>query len=357
MPGGSRATTRTPATSGRVANNKPALRSAKTSSPAGSSPYTPVDLTEEPPGAFKKRKYAVEGPGYSTKKSSAEALLSPSKKTKQENKGPPEEKRCRRFRDKAPQSFHDVYDRAMNQRFYVLGRQRSGTQDCPGEKVELTGSTGNIYTVNIGRQPTCDCPHAGKGNQCKHIIFVMKKVLNAPYHLVYQLGLLSPELRDIFAAAPPIEPHTGATEDDGNGKRKPVEGDCPICFSDLEPGSGEAIVWCRAACGQNMHAECFQTWARTRGGSGDVTCPMCRSIWEGDGAKGGDVDRSKGRVSEGYVNVADQLGISGVRDTSSYSEWFGRPRSVGFGGGGYGGARRGWRGGYGGGRRGGWRRW
>lgn len=142
----------------------------------------------------------------------------------------------------------------------------------------------------------------------------MKKVLNAPFNLVYQLALLSSELREIFASAPPIDSPESARDGKEADKRKPIDGDCPICFSELEE-KGEAIVWCRAACGQNMHQECFQTWARTKSGSGKVTCPMCRSEWEGadPGAMVGRVEKSRGTVSEGYVNVADQLGISQVR--------------------------------------------
>lgn len=191
--------------------------------------------------------------------------------------------------------------------------------------VELTGSTGNIYTVIIDNRPTCTCPHATKGKQCKHILFVMKKILNAPFNLVYQLGLLNSELHAILAAAPPIEAPEVEQEKQSD-KRKPIEGDCPICYSELEE-KGEAIVWCWAACGQNIHKQCFDTWARTKGGSGKVTCPMCRSRWEGPDVRGViKIRRDKGVETEGYINVGDQLGISRQRDYSSYSEWFGRPR-------------------------------
>ncbi len=57
-------------------------------------------------------------------------------------------------------------------RFYVLNRSRGGTPDCPEEEVEIAGSTGNIYKVQIARMPACDCPHARNGNQCKHVIYV-----------------------------------------------------------------------------------------------------------------------------------------------------------------------------------------
>lgn len=136
---------------------------------------------------------------------------------------------------------------------------------------------------------------------------VMHKVLNAPFNLVYQLGLLSSELRTIFASAPPL---AGPKQPVSN-KRKPVEGDCPICFCELKTDSPETIVWCEAACGQNIHDECFKMWARTK--KGDITCPFCRSVWEMDEGMASKVQKEKGDIEEGYINVADQLGISRER--------------------------------------------
>ena len=53
----------------------------------------------------------------------------------------------------------------------VLNRIRGGTDDDPEEVIELAGTTGNIYTVTITKLPSCTCPDATKGNQCKHIIY------------------------------------------------------------------------------------------------------------------------------------------------------------------------------------------
>lgn len=172
----------------------------------------------------------------------------------------------------------------------------------------------------IGRQPSCNCPHArsgggGGGNQCKHVVYVLARVLRARYELVYQLALLSAELREIFARAPPPSLADGDGDGSGSGKRKPVEGDCPICFCEMEDG-GEALVWCRAACGQNMHQGCFETWAATKrrqGAGREVTCPYCRSVWDGDEDMVKKIKRTGKVNAEGYVNVADQLGISTQR--------------------------------------------
>lgn len=198
-----------------------------------------------------------------------------------------------------------------------------------------------MYNVTIAEQPTCTCPHAQEGKQCKHVIFVLARALRAKPQYVYQLALLPEELCNIFNYAPPSAAATAARAELGfetemNKKRKPVEGDCPICFEEMTTNSrSEPLSWCKAACGQNIHSRCLAKWAHSqRGGNdgdkSDVTCPYCRSKWEGDVGQVelATVKQYGTMTGEGYVNVADQLGISRVQDTSTYSRyWSGHPRS------------------------------
>ncbi|KAF4448713.1 E3 ubiquitin-protein ligase Zswim2 [Fusarium austroafricanum] len=302
---------------------------------AGQTPENPINLTGNTlsPSSVKRKAHEITSEDVSYQMEKEDKVKGKGKSKKQ--KTGKEEKRLRRFRPKPPQSFHEIYDRALSQRFYVLNRVRGGTKDCPNEDIEMTGSTGNIYTVHIGKQPRCTCPHNQNGHQCKHILYVMKQVLHAPFELVYQLALLSTELQTIFTSAPPISApgHEHGGESD---KRKPIEGDCPICYCELDEKNPESIVWCAAACGQNIHEECFKMWAQTKRGGGNVTCPMCRSVWKGDENLVARVRKDQGDVDEeGYVNVADQLGISRQRDESSYSRWYGyhqRRRNENWGG-------------------------
>jgi hypothetical protein len=177
-----------------------------------------------------------------------------------------------------------------------------------------------VYTVKIANQPECNCPYAEKGNQCKHMVWVMVRVLRARNDLQYQLALLNSELKEIFENAPRAVICSDDEEPAGkaaDGNRKPVEGDCPICFTEF---GDEAVVFCTAACGNNFHSECLKTWAATKRAAGvTVTCPLCRTPWEEQGvsveslksvAKTGEVN------DEGYVNVAGELGISRDRGKS-----------------------------------------
>jgi hypothetical protein len=54
---------------------------------------------------------------------------------------------------------------------FVLGHTVTGAKDVPEMSFDIAGTTGNIYKVVIGKEPTCSCPDAKKGNQCKHICY------------------------------------------------------------------------------------------------------------------------------------------------------------------------------------------
>lgn len=262
----------------------------------------------------------------------------PKKKSQHSSDIPTEEKRGRVFRRAPPQSYLTIKNRALTQRLTVLSRERTGTDEAPRERVNIAGSTGNVYTVSVGLQPSCNCPHAMKGNQCKHIIYIMLRVLKAQEHIAYQLALTASELRELIKNAPPIPgvetDGKDGTEKEGESNRKPIEGECPICYDDL--GDKEATVYCKSSCGNNVHKDCMQKWvAMSRG---KATCPYCRAKWaEDSGFQGklGSIDTSGlARNEDGYVNVAGQLGLTGERDYSSYHQpWVRQNR--------YGGRRRG----------------
>lgn len=288
-----------------------------------------VDLTRDsPPRTAPKRKRAQAGDETSDlnprsakdSKKNQEAVKPNESLKKTANKNEVGEKRLRRHRPRPPQDYIVIRDRALTQRMYVLDRQRSDNSGFLTETVTIAGTTGNVYRVTIGRVPSCDCPYARKGNQCKHIAYVLSRVLRVRSELEYQLAFVDSELREIFQNAPPLPSET-VEEDAKDGNRKPIEGDCPICCVEFEPASGERIVYCKAACGQNVHDECFNTWASTKGGV-DVPCPFCRTPWQQDDEQLKLVASSGERNAEGYINVASQLGMSGRRDYSTYNPYW-----------------------------------
>ncbi|KAL9004521.1 MAG: hypothetical protein Q9188_002678 [Gyalolechia gomerana] len=207
---------------------------------------------------------------------------------------------------------------------FVVGRTRGGTEAIPEETVEMAGTTGNIYSITIGLVPSCTCPDYSKGNQCKHIVYVLHNVLKAPEHLQYQLAFLSSELREILSQAP--LPASSVAAPSAPSNRKEVAGDCPICFMEFEP-ENEEIVWCKAACGNNIHKHCFEQWAKSQKRMSDVS----RTPWHGDEESIEKIKTEGRKNREGYVNVASQLGLSGRRDTSTYYQpWLRRQLARGY---------------------------
>lgn len=88
----------------------------------------------------------------------------------------------------------------INHRLYLIDRKPGEAADasgCPSEQFVVLGATGNVYTVEIGRTPSCTCPDAAKGNICKHRFFVMLRVLKAGEGnpAVWQHALLDSEVR------------------------------------------------------------------------------------------------------------------------------------------------------------------
>ncbi|CAB4481754.1 unnamed protein product [Rhizophagus irregularis] len=282
----------------------------------------PVEATTEATkNRGKKRKTTTEN-------DNGEREADPAKENKKSKKSKkPEEKRLARTRTICSTPIYERIIRAEQQRLYMVNREKI---DDFHEEFAVLGSTGNIYTVTIKHVPNCTCPDFGKGNLCKHIFFIYLKVfrLNRDSSFIYQKALLTKELRSIFANAAP-DPTvlanqrvrdkyktftSGELVSDTNGneneKRRPIEGNCPICYEPLEEKDHKNIVWCKEGCGNNLHKDCFEQWKRSKRGD-KVTCVYCRINWEESG--------SELLINEeGYVNLGDVQGMNTIRDTTSY---------------------------------------
>ena len=244
------------------------------------------------------------------------------------------EKRLERWRSHASQASSDRIGRALSQRMYLLEEEARGD----GRLYKILGSTGNVYDVTIDREPSCSCPDARKGNICKHIFFVMVRVLrcdrDAP--IVHQKALLSSELRALFDRCDghrwrPPEANdatkrayleaTGRTPKKKQRQEEPPppvdddsQDDCAICF---EPLGTANLTRCQNACKKALHAECLRKWARAA--KGNVTCPTCRAPWIFDDASSATSKTGSDHTfNEGYLNLAATQGQDRHRDTSTY---------------------------------------
>ena len=244
-----------------------------------------------------------------------------------------EEKRLKRFRSKCPAAIQQRIDRAVTQRMYLVERGDVENHKC---KFVVLGSTGNVYNVSISHVASCSCPDHLKGNLCKHILFVLLKVMGLPRdsNLIYQAAWLTSELDDMFAQS---EARRGGGKPSLRTKglsmyakvksgedlvdhktmlltaRQVVEQDsnCPICFESLVQCK-ERLTYCRAQCGANFHAKCIEHWIASQSSrSASTTCPNCRQPWENNAQQS--IDHR-----EGYSNLGKAQGQSPQRDTSTY---------------------------------------
>ena len=272
----------------------------------------------------------------------------------------PQEKRLKRYRTSCSRKVQERIARAKTQRLFLVeaptATPTTVNDSTSSRECTVLGSTGNVYTVTIGPLVTCTCPDHSKGNVCKHILFVLLKVVGLPETspLLYQAALVSQERQELFAMLDARmtrvgrrsssgvvimanakvqqayrdlmspekaqEPETDTTIT-GTPRQSTDDADCPICFDPLvsQNSNSGLLVFCRAQCGSNFHKTCMTAWKKQC--VGKPTCPNCRSDWLDDSAAA--VTTSGVSSPEGYTNLGRLQGQRTERDTSTYSEWMG----------------------------------
>lgn len=271
------------------------------------------------------------------------------KRTPKRKPSSPKEKRLRRYRSKPTNAIQERILRAQRQTMFLISKEGDDTEACSSCKFVVLGSTGNVYDVTIQKVPHCTCPDHAKGNLCKHILFVLLKVMRVPSTspLIYQAAWLESELKELFEGmrlryqqvsgvlanaavqesykklkgGSAIENSSVTKEDettqDSNVRRREEDEDCPICFDTL---GDSATTYCKTHCGATFHLNCIQHWKRQQRGS--LTCPLCRGAWEEKASSS--TASAPVQENEGYTNLGRLQGQSPDRDTSSYhSRWDG----------------------------------
>jgi len=244
-----------------------------------------------------------------------------------------EEKRLKQYRSSCPFGTRQRIDRALTQRLYLI--EAKPTENCDSLDASTTfavlGSTGNVYSVKISRRASCSCPDYVRSYLCKHILFVLLKVLRVDdaSPVIYQNAWLSTEVKELMTgwterqngilandrvreryAELSTNPNDEKEDEDGAVKRKSVEEepDCAICF---DPLGKEELTYCKVACGTNFHKACIERWATS--GYHGLTCPNCRSPWQDASGR-----KKKRDCDEGYVNLGD---LQGQSDRREYRRW------------------------------------
>lgn len=248
----------------------------------------------------------------STNKRKHQNEINPTKRTKVET-----EKRLRRFRTSMSIAIYDRIERALTQRLYLLAMTKSSNEHLQRE-YKVLGQTANVYTVIISHLPSCTCPDYAKGYLCKHIIFVLHRVLKVPRNssLLYQQALVTNELNEIFSKADEQNNDVSIYAEDSIRQAYRVktgdpnvilptkiieqksitdDDECPICYEKLLDEQNN-ILFCSTSCGNNLHKNCFEKWRRAKASLNEsITCPFCRVQWK-------NVDDI--RTNTAYLNLA-----------------------------------------------------
>ncbi|CAF1277086.1 unnamed protein product [Rotaria magnacalcarata] len=239
------------------------------------------------------------------------------------------EKRLRRYRQTMSSAIRDRIERALHQRLYLLAATKS-SNEIVSREYKVLGNTANVYTVIITHVPSCSCPDYAKGHLCKHIIFVLHRVLKVSRSspLLYQQALVTDELNEIFSKADAqyngsyilaeqsireaYHAKTGDPDVIINPKtiqQKTItnEDECPICYESMINDKNN-VIFCSKSCGNNMHKNCFEQWRQAKVSMREsVTCPFCRVEWKAD-------------TKTSNTNPSSYLNLAAYSTTHEYDE-------------------------------------
>ncbi|OWM82839.1 mitogen-activated protein kinase kinase kinase 1 [Punica granatum] len=202
---------------------------------------------------------------------------------------------------------HEHRNRRPNPRFRVphpvAGRIVRAIQNSllllhrSGPNFFVLGATGNVYSVTLSATPSCTCPD--RSAPCKHILFVLIRVLGIPLNdpclhrktlRPCQLDrlLATPSLPGTLAGAGLQEMfhrHFYLSRQGLTQRSAPVQVEegsiCPVCLDEIRADGQETIrkgvVACET-CRNPIHEECLLKWKRSRGRRPAI-CVICRARW------------------------------------------------------------------------------
>jgi hypothetical protein len=175
---------------------------------------------------------------------------------------------------------------------------------------DVIGTTDNLYLVSYHHKRgwKCNCPDFAKRKvACKHIFFVIARVLKAPIDQQFQpCNADEQENRNNFGTATDLcvilhtQWSTTTTITNPNAvdlppkrlKRKeekqlqeeekikmveqqPFVGElCSICYDTFEKDDDENVIYCYNQCGKTLHRACFVRYTKI---SRKHQCPNCRA--------------------------------------------------------------------------------
>lgn len=203
-------------------------------------------------------------------------------------------------------------DKALNERIYLTECSKIYSSSGNNFKFNVMGSRGISYKIKINDKIECSCPdHTNRHNICKHIMFVLIRMLKINSNHVFNHHHANNSLKvtsntllkcNEFIRNRELNENFDIFSSDVNDKneciiqrtclirqneeymksiketqRPYLEDSCPICYEDFKDTLDEEIVWCVSQCGKSVHSNCFKMWCSRSllGGA----CVYCRTPW------------------------------------------------------------------------------
>lgn len=183
----------------------------------------------------------------------------------------------------------DRKSRGINQNIYLIDFDAQ-TEDKIKKKFTILGSTGKVYTVTIKDEPICTCPDfVTRHFRCKHIYFVLIRVMKvnkvnedkAKFNKIDLIEMFDNMEKIANAVLLPENMKknynvTGLINASKNITVPMKKGElCPICLDDAE--NGELLDYCKYACGNPIHVQCFGMWIKNKK---CAKCIICSANWK-----------------------------------------------------------------------------
>jgi hypothetical protein len=207
----------------------------------------------------------------------------------------------RRFvRPKQDRQWVERLQRAFAQRIYLIAEPENPenyvSSDGTSFHFKVMGNSNLIYNIKIGQKRClCTCADFRHRHFCKHLIFILLRLLHVPEdHVSFNRQQTTAlyieacksfiidrfiELFPNHLSNTPIPEISNQQEqkrhDDVDRKPLSDEINCPICFEKFEE-SLENTLWCEV-CKKNIHEDCFKQWIKV---SKNAICVYCRSSWK-----------------------------------------------------------------------------
>mgnify|MGYP000914489915 CR=1 FL=1 len=178
--------------------------------------------------------------------------------------------------------------RGMTQPIYLINFDAQ-KENIVSKKFTVLGTTGSVYTVNINQKPTCTCfDFKRRKSRCKHIYFILTRVMKVPQENEDIVEFSPEQVEQMFTNMQEIAKSVYINDDlkkmynimsaqnIAENKTVPMKDEefCPICLDYVN--CGEPIDYCKYACGNPVHVNCFKMWTK---GKKEITCVLCRSKW------------------------------------------------------------------------------